>query len=232
MAPEKEVPWLKEAFQGIIPSCGLVEAYAASLSTADGTCSSLQAVSSYCGCAPVENHCVYCPGETLQEEYKDVEFPKLSNEAMGITGTCELYFLTQYQLPKDDELCELSTMATFHCGCNNGVLGYYGTSTQQQQQVTTWLPRAIGMISLLASICVLRDISSCVKKRQSVYHQLVLLIVCFDIVTSIVWIVGPAAVETFHEKVGLPWGINGAYGNKSTCRAQGFFFQLGKSSIR
>jgi hypothetical protein len=103
MEPGKEVSWLAEAFQGIVPSCGLVEAYAASLSTKDDTCSSLQAVSSYCGCAPIENHCVYCPGENLQDDCKDVEFPKL----MVITGTCELYFLTQYQLSKEDELCDL-----------------------------------------------------------------------------------------------------------------------------
>lgn len=228
--PEKEVPWLAGAFQGIVPSCGLVEAYAASLPSDDGTCTSLQAISSHCGCAPIESHCVYCPGETLQEEYKNVEFPKLSNEAMGITGTCELFFLTQYQVAEDSELCMLSELFTFNCGCNNGVLGYYGISTEMQQKVVEWLPRAIASLSLIASMLVFRDIWRSKKKHESVYHQLVFLIACFDTVTSCVWIVGTAAIETYHARVGLDWGIHGAHGNEATCTAQGFFFQLGTYS--
>lgn len=226
---DKEVPWLAAAFDGIIPSCGLVEAYVASISTDDGTCSSLQAMSGYCGCPAMDDHCVFCPGETLQDEYKDFELPFLSNEEMGITGTCEMFFLTQYQLPKDHEYCALSQHVTFNCGCNNGVLGYYGTSTTQQQAVLAWLPRATAALSLLGSAFIFMDILKDKRKRGSVYHQLVLVCACFDTISSFVWIVGTAAVEVMHKRIGLPWGVYGAHGNIATCTAQGFFFQLGKS---
>lgn len=225
--PDKEVPWLVAAFGGIVPTCELVEAYSASLISEDETCSLLQAISSYCGCRPLDNACSYCNGEPLQKEFYDVVIPVLSNEALGIIGTCELYWETQYQLLESDIFCELSGYIDIHCGCNGGHLPYYGTSTEGEQKMLAWLPRGIGTISLIASCLVLLHILKSPKKRAGVYQQFIILIAVFDIVTSLVWVVGPAAVKKVNKLSGLPWGIYGAQGTTATCTASGFFFQLG-----
>jgi hypothetical protein len=226
--PEKEVPWLAATFGGIVPTCSIVEAYAASLGASDEACSELLPIGSHCGCPALEDHCVYCPGETLREEYMSVELPFLDDPGLNITGTCELYYLSQYQIPQDDDRCDLSIYVTFHCGCNDGVLGYLGTSTANQQAFIAWLPRAVALLSLAGSLIVLWDIMRNKKKRASVYHQLITLIAIFDIITSLVWMIGTFAVTEYSNLTGLEWGIYGANGNEASCQAQSFFFQLGK----
>lgn len=227
--PDKEVPWFAGAFGGIVPTCDMMEAYSASLAADDGTCSLLQRISSHCGCAPLPNACSYCNGEPLQEQYYNKKVPFLTNEAFGVVGTCELYWVTQYQTPNTAyETCELSFFATTYCGCNDGLLPYYSTSTERQQKFMAWLPRCVGIVSLIASCLVSHHILKSPKKRVGVYQQFILLIVVFDVITSLVWIVGPAAVNEINGIAGIPWGIYGAHGNNATCKTSGFFFQLGK----
>ena len=65
----------------------------------------------------------------------------MSNEEFGITGTdCGMFYNIQYQLSADAFYCEASTFVSFHCGYNDSVFGYYGTSSIQQQKVLVWLP--------------------------------------------------------------------------------------------
>lgn len=226
--PEKTFPWLAGVFGGIAPTCELVEAYAASFGSDDAKCHSLHAISSHCGCPAVSNHCVYCDGEALKEEYRDVELPGLAN--FGIIVTCDIYFLTQYQYNTDHEFCKYNEIVSSHCGCNNGVSGLYGVSNTTQQEAALWVPRVVGVISLFASFLILLDIGKSETKRSKVYHQLVAIIAVFDVITSVVWIVGPAAAPAISEFTGLSSEIYGASGSDATCTAQGFFLQLGKFS--
>lgn len=226
--PNKEVQWLASAFGGIIPTCDLVEAYTASLVSNDNKCMLLQAVSTYCGCPALPDACTYCDGAPLQKEFYDEKIPMLSNKESGITGTCEMLWETQYQLPRDGRLCKTSVLLTPHCGCHEGITPYYGTSTRRQQRILVWLPRTIGMVSLIASCLVLLHIFGPPKKRSGVYQQFIVLIVIFDIITSLVWIVGTAAVDDFNPNSGLSRGIYGASGTGASCRASGVFLLLGE----
>lgn len=231
--PRKEVPFLSELFMGIPPTCDLVEAFAANEQDGSTLCDTGHLMSNYCGCAPVANHCNFCNGEPLTEEYRDVFLNALLDESygttdLGISPTCEALYAVQFAINKNDEICRTSRFITFHCGCNNGVFEYLGAKTKQQQSILVWVPRMVGLLSLMASLLVFRDILSDKKKRRSVYHQIVVVVAFFDCVTSLVWIVGTAAIPEI-DPFGVPTGIYGAKGSNASCTAQGFFVQLGKS---
>lgn len=213
----------------------MVEAYVASLETGK-TCESIQYTSSYCGCPPLTNHCKFCQGEPLKEEFYNKEMPFLLSEGfgtagMGVTPTCELLYETQYQLENGHDfgsLCFKSRFPLIHCGCNDGELYYHGTADATKHKVLVWLPRAVGMVSLCASILVLIHILQDPNKRNaSLYHQLVGTAAVFDMITSMVWIVGPAAMDTIDPESDLDLNIYGAAGNVSSCQVQSYFFQLG-----
>lgn len=230
--PELEIPWLDGAFHGISPTCSLVEAFLANQSADAQVCELSQVlIASYCGCPALPNRCEICPGEpTLQDEYKDKVLPFLAIDELGFTGTCETLYLAQYQLSADQDWCGNGKLVAFYCGCNDGVLGYYGTSTTQEQAAVVWVARAVGIMSLIASSIILWNIVRDVQKRSSVYHQMMILVAIFDSITSLVWIVGPAAIEETNPSTGLSWGIYGTQGSTDSCTASGFFYQLGTSS--
>lgn len=220
--PDKEVPWLADVFNGNIPTCELVEAWLAGLPTMDDSCSSMRLLSAYCGCAARPDHCEFCPGETLKEEYYNVEL------SGGLRSSCELYFMAQYQLSRDDSQCDQSKLVVHNCGCNDGFLPYYGTSTVGQQAALVWIPRVVAFLSLVASSLIFYHIlrTKSKGKRLSMYHQMMLMIATFDAITSLVWLVGTSAIQEYSD-TGHPWGIYGAKGNNATCTASGFFLQLG-----
>lgn len=228
--PDLEIPWLDGAFDGISPTCSLVEAFLANQPADDYVCEMSQLfIASYCGCSALPDHCEICPGEPLQDEYKDTVLPFLAMDELGFTGTCETLYLAQYQLSADQDWCGNGKLVAFYCGCNDGVLGYYGTSTTQEQAAVVWVARAVGIMSLIASSIVLWNIIRDVQKRSSVYHQMMILVATFDSITSLVWIVGPAAIEETNPGTGLSWGIYGTQGSTASCTASGFFYQLGTS---
>lgn len=227
---DKEMPWLSGIFgddAGFVVTCGLVDAYLASLPSSDDTCKGLQYVSSYYGCPALPNHCRMCNGEDLKPEYAQKEFPLLTSKEAGITGTCKLFWAAQYQIPGGSVDCEVTTIFTHSCGCNDGLFPYMGTSNTTQQAALVWIPRVMGLISLVASVLVLHHIVRNKQKRK-VYHHMMILIAAFDIVTSLVWMVGAVAVEKYFRDTDHPLGIYGAHGNSASCIASGFFFQLGK----
>lgn len=233
--PDREIPFLKGEFQGVVPTCEIVEAFIANLSTGDVLCHTMQLISSYCGCPAIPNHCQFCGGAPLQEAFYDFPLLELLRDEYGtknlaINPTCEAFYSAQYQITPGDALCRNAQFLTFNCGCNDGVMEYLGAKTVNQQAVLAWVPRVVAIVSLVASLLVLRDILQDKKKRASVYHQIVIFVAIFDCVTSLVWIVGTAAIPkiAWH---GLPSGVYGAVGNEVTCTVQGFFFQLGLASV-
>jgi hypothetical protein len=152
----------------------LRQPFTASLNKKEDVCLFMQLlVGTHCGCAPVKNHCVFCNGaEPLNEEYEDVEFNFLQNEEfgtnnLGLNATCKILYMTQYQMPGDHEYCLATEHITFHCGCNDGVFEYSGADTVSKQAASSWIARAVGSLSLVGSILILRGI----LKRKSIYHQ-------------------------------------------------------------
>lgn len=207
----------------------MVEAFTASMENEDQLCSSLQLLSSYCGCPSRDHHCTFCHGEPLKEECYNFEMNILQSDEfgtsnLGVSPTCEVLYLTQFQLPRDGEYCHLSHFLTFHCGCNDGVFEYLGASTTKQHAAIAWIPRVVGIFSFVGAFLILLDILRFKRQRESLYHQIVVLVAIFDIITSVISIVDPAAGERINARVGLDAGVYGRHGTDATCKAQGFFF--------
>lgn len=226
--PDREMPWLAEFFDGISPTCELAEAYLASLPSNDDTCGAIQLLSTYCGCPVVPDHCVLCK-EGLKEEFYDVEIHIRSFDGTSVLfdGTCELLFEMQHQIAGDSTKCDAQKFLVHLCGCNEGLLPYMGTSTVEQQQALLWIPRGMATLSLSASASIFYTILRSRVKRRSVYNQMMLLIAAFDVITSLVWLIGTAAIPEINDVTDQPWGIYGASGNDATCTISGFFIQLG-----
>lgn len=193
--PQREIKFLKGLFQGIVPTCEILEAFIASYSNGDILCRTMHLMSNYCGCPAIPNHCLFCGGAPLQEEFYNVPLLELLRDEygtknLGINPTCEGFYSVQYQLTPEDALCRNARFITFQCGCNGGVMEYLGATTVNQQAVLAWVPRVVAIVSLIASLFVLRDILQDKKKRASIYHQIVIFVTLFDCFTSLVWIVG------------------------------------------
>ena len=91
-----------------------------------------------------------------------------------------------------------------------------------------WLSRISGMLSFLGASYILYDVLSSRKNRRTVYHQLVFGMALFDIVSGVIFATLPMwkdqVIELAHE-------VHGARGTEFTCKLQGFFVQLGFTSV-
>jgi hypothetical protein len=232
---DRTVRWWKNStiFAGDVPTCGLIQAFAATLSSNDPTCSYLQETTSvYCGCPALPNYCRFCGGKPLTQEYKDQELPFLTNTELGIQGTCELYYEKQYRISEDASVCQGEIpWRVYHCGCDNGVLRYFGAQSVSDQIAFVWIQRSSAILSLLGSVSILYYALCSKQRRCLVYHQFMALVAAFDLNTSIVLLIGPLAINRWDNSIGLSWGIYGAMGNKGSCTAQGFFFHTGRYSV-
>lgn len=72
------------------------------------------------------------------------------------------------------------------CRCNDNLLPYMGTSTIAQQAAVVWIPRVVGLVSLVSSALILYHILRGKCKRKVYQHQMMILIAVLDIVTSLV----------------------------------------------
>jgi len=97
---------------------------------------------------------------------------------------------------------------------------YFGADTKTKEYALVWIPRVSGFRSLLGSSAIVVDVVRSRNNGITVNHSLVLVMSVFDIISSICWILSAAPIET-------PTWAEGAIGNQKTCRAQGFFYQLG-----
>jgi hypothetical protein len=103
---------------------------------------------------------------------------------------------------------------------------YLGAITTTQKATLVWTTRAVAFLSFGGSCYILFDILSHKKVRETVYHQLLIGMACFDIITAVAWCVATAPIDK--EKAGH---VYGAIGTAGTCKAQAFFIQLGFTSM-
>jgi hypothetical protein len=98
--------------------------------------------------------------------------------------------------------------------------------TEEKFNAVVWTPRIAGSVSALGSLLTLTMISRSgePKHRNSVYHRIVAGMAFYDLIFSIGWAWGQAAVP---KETGLTY----AYGNTRTCTAIGFFMQFGFGSF-
>ncbi|OEU08205.1 hypothetical protein FRACYDRAFT_249993 [Fragilariopsis cylindrus CCMP1102] len=89
--------------------------------------------------------------------------------------------------------------------------------TEHEQIILSWTARIAGIISFISGLYIL---CLAYKRRDHVYHRLMLGLSIHILLWSPWHVIGPLAVPR-----GTPetWG---AYGTTQTCTAQGFFFQL------
>jgi hypothetical protein len=214
--------------EGVQPTCQVVEAFAKSFEEGSRECLDVQneLVAGACGCPPVDNACDFCPGE-------DVAFPDkevlLAADGFGFVPTCSQIDAFTTQVKKGSDACHILGSINYICGCRGGERYYFGADTQAQKAAMAWMPRISASLSLFGSSMIIYDIVRNQIKRGSVYHTLMLAMSVFDIFSSIAW--GLSTLPIPEYEYGEPSGVYGARGNENTCKTQGFFVQLGYTSI-
>ena len=211
--PDRLVPFLKDKFGGIEPTCAQVEAGTRTL-TGDA-CHEAQLIGSFCGCPALSNFCTFCPVGNVTRPNHYSTFTRIR---FGLNVTCEELQAILLQYDAYSMECFLAHETNWECGCNNGFYGYLGTENVRQQTILAWLPRCTGIISIMGSLSIIIDFF--LGDRTNVYRQLMALMSCFDICTSVAWIVGPLSIPKY-DIDGNPSNIYGAMGNNQLCTAQG-----------
>ena len=82
----------------------------------------------------------------------------------------------------------------------------------------------------MGSTYIFWDIARDRKKRSSTFHQILLAMTCFDVVSSIGWGLTTLPIPRY-DPFGDPTNIFGARGNDHTCTLQGFLVQMGFTSV-
>lgn len=123
---------------------------------------------------------------------------------------------------------------------------YLGADTMAKKKAIVWNSRVAALLSFGGSTFILVDVLSHIDKRKTVYHQLLAMMACFDLVTAVAWSFASAAIP--QKQATNSWipefdiatdplpdhvqaNIYGAVGTDATCQAQAFFIQLGYTSI-
>lgn len=167
----------------------------------------------------VENkndQCEFCPEHDVK--YPDREVPFFGG---GVMCWQMQSFFSRIEIPKDSQNCQLAQMMNYICGCEGP--GYGGASTIAKRKVLVWLPRVMAFLSLLGSSFIIFDAARTQEKRETTFHQLMIILSIFDIFGSLGYLFTslPIPVEDY---------IYGSYGNDKSCVAQGVFIQLGTIS--
>jgi hypothetical protein len=211
---------------GVKLTCQVVEAATTSFEEGSRDCLDVQFFAGVCGCPPVENACDFCPGE-------DVAFPDkevfVATTVVGVVPTCNHIDAAVTQVENGSDFCSLAKEVNYICGCQGGERYYLGAETQGEKLALVWIPRISATLSLFGSSMIIYDILRDKKKRGSVFHTLMLAMSAFDVFGSIAW--GLTTLPIPEYEYGEPSGIYGARGNEKTCKTQGFFIQLGYTSI-
>eukprot|EP00523_Entomoneis_sp_CCMP467_P003471 CAMPEP_0168764426 /NCGR_PEP_ID=MMETSP0724-20121128/24867_1 /TAXON_ID=265536 /ORGANISM="Amphiprora sp., Strain CCMP467" /LENGTH=824 /DNA_ID=CAMNT_0008813649 /DNA_START=35 /DNA_END=2509 /DNA_ORIENTATION=+ len=182
----------------------------------------------FCGCPPVHNACEFCPSNDIS--MPNVTFA-LTEVVFDLTASCQQLddLLTQHM--KTDLRCWSSKSFAFVCGCNGGTPWYLGADTETKHATLAWIPRVTGFLSFMGSLYIIYDVA---KQRRKVsfwgtdtYHMILVGMSVFDISSSVAWMVSTSALPEYDEERQSEYGVYGAKGNDATCKAQGFFLELG-----
>lgn len=186
-------------------------------------CIGFQAISSFCGCEAVVNQCTFCAnGEKVPYPDKKLNWfsevilkiPR-SYEIMKTSLTCEIYEALLLNTQEKglglnpDLLCLAGQFKSAVCGCDH----------DWRPVLLTWCYRVSGLLSLIGSTYILWDILRKPKKRRSIYHQLVMGISFFDIISSTAYALASAMIPK-------DTGLYGAVGSQATCKLQGKWLAL------
>jgi hypothetical protein len=218
-------------------TCGDVAAAllasAGTAAVAEAACAQVRAVAAApCGCPPVPDPCVFCPSDPGGVPFPDRIVQRL--RAFGAPpAPCRSIELLLLQKSRSDPTCPaFRAFLAYLCGCDGGVRPYLASTSTRRQALFLWLPRTTAMVSFVCSAVLIYLISCDSKKKRtalSTYQSLLVAMSLFDLVQAGNWILGTLPVPVY-DQYGEPTGIFGARGNDATCRAQGFFYQLGTTA--
>jgi hypothetical protein len=232
--PEKEVEILQGAYTigPLVPTCKIIEAIARSTESETKECLLSQMIGGYCGCPPINDHCLWCRSHGIPESYLD---HKVLPEALKVvTGfqpanafSCReaQNFLTQ--VSSSDKVCDVVQYRGDICGCYEGGFGYFGTEGYpERRKAISILARISASFSIVSVSIICIDVLRDRNRRSNLYCQLMLGMSLFDFFYSVAWIAFSSPIP--FDPVNT---VLGAAGNSMTCKAQSFFFQLGLTSI-
>jgi hypothetical protein len=148
----QQMDFLKDEFGGIVPTCDVFESFVAGLTSGSDKCVELQLFGSFCGCPAIDDHCEFCPGESLSDAYHNKTVHELKS-FLGFETTCGISIdYLQYQLPRTSALCQTGQSYNHICGCSGGVFSYLEADTVSKQAALAWLPRISALLAFVVSV--------------------------------------------------------------------------------
>jgi hypothetical protein len=193
-------------------TCDEVDASAqAEYTEGSAECEAVRFFSGICGCPPIENSCSLCSDQGGNSPIPDYVVQSL--QQFGLPPmSCEdmTLFVTQYS--PEDIACDLMFLSTYLCECD-------GVSDAKFKGLI-WTMRCAGILSSLGSIYIVVDVLRQLYRSNflSVYSELILTMSTFDIMSSIAWTLGPAAVPSEND-YGEPYHVPlGGNGSDATCK--------------
>ena len=217
---------------GIVPTCQLIEAMAQSYMADSQQCAEVQVAAGPCGCPPLpqDEGCAFCPNDDATGITKPDQLLEIAIEVVGFAPTCAQADLILSQIYAFDSLCSVAIDVNYLCGCGGGQRKYVGADTIRRYRALVWVPRVSAFLSIMGSLFIIWDALRDKIKRKSVYHTLMVAMSVFDIFGSTAWGLSSLPIPQY-DVYGNPASVYGARGNDSTCTAQGFFIQLGYTSM-
>jgi len=180
----------------------------------------------------IENPCSFCAEKNETERTPcsdrdrwDMEYPERTIRLFGSGIECWAVaeFYRSLNIDADSPYCESARTFNYVCGCSDSV-GYAGANTKSKQSALVWMPRIGAILSILGSIGMIISVLNDKEKKKKVIGELIIALSCFDIIGSLGYAFSslPIPEEDY---------ILGAKGNPASCKAQGFFIQLGTTSL-
>jgi len=228
--PEKKLPFLQSSFDAV-PTCEEFDAYLQSkVDGSSAKCNEAQIFSPVCGC-PVaqQDPCEFCRGEEMPDP--DRTFPQITEiywkEWQFRPATCALIEAFFYSVvPANSTDCDVIQDYSYLCGCSVRM----SELIRRRLLLLAWLPRISAVLSLFGSSFIIYDVWKKSKQQKgTTQHHLLLAMSCVDVLSSTAWVLSTIPIPAKYPN-GQPTIYYGARGNKATCKAQGFFIQLGFAS--
>jgi hypothetical protein len=131
------------------------------------------------------------------------------------------------------ELCRGQQLYSESCLCfgedERGIAeDYLGADSTPKNRALVWMSRVSAVLPFLGAVFIMCDVFVVTIKTNTfkVYHQIVLGMAVYDFVTAVSW-----SFATFPINDENGYQIAGAQGTDASCKAQGFFLQLGFTSV-
>ena len=167
------------------------------------------------------------PQESLQKHLDFLDTtPDYTGPPQGFEETCEYVEARSVFVESYFPECLEVYRRGIHCGCNGGWYNPDGSANAEAGVIVMIVP---AVLSAIGSIAVLWDILRSKEKLKRVYHQIMLGMVIFDLLTSLAYMFGPPSVPRYWR--GDPTLLLGARGTVGTCYIQAFVMHLGMGTI-